>query len=586
MPPSTWLKHTLLDTIKSFIHGHKKVYLIACTCLITIGLIDISIPWLVGNSIDRVRANELDSTGLWQLFFLLLCMGLAMYGLRYVWRLILFGTSYRLSVSLRNYLYERLSKLGPSFFQAYRTGDLMARATNDVDNIEMTVGEAVLAAFDGLLTFVLVVAFMMIAIDWRLALIALIPFPIMTYVFRILGTKIHAEFTKALDRFSDLNDHTQQALHGLKPMRALGLQHILKSDFDDLANKARQANVKVAKIESLFDPLVVITLGCSTLLSLAAGSWLIAHDEITLGQLTSFYLYQGYLIWPMFAFGWFLNLYQRGSAAHARLHEILLQPDSIQDNGETTTITNTSLSLQLNSFHYKTDLPNILGPLSLNVKAGETLGIVGPSGSGKTTLLNLLQRHYVMTNGQLQLGECDIQEYPLSVVRDVFSMVPQDPILFSDTLKANIALGNPSASDELILSVARLAQLTTDINQLPMGLATVVGEKGVTLSGGQRQRIALSRALLRDTPILCLDDTLSAVDAETENKLLNMLQKKHGQQTLIIVAHRLSAVKSADHIIVLNHGRITEQGNHETLMQQDGWYAHMYAHQQLELDLE
>ncbi len=584
--PFIWFKDSILATLKAFVLCHGKTYAWAISCLITIGLIDICIPWLVGRSIDAVRDGQLDSFGLWKFFFLLTFMGLFMYVLRYLWRLILFGTSYRLSVNLRNYLYQRLSKLGPSFFMSYGTGDLMARATNDIDNIEMTVGEAVLAAFDGLLTFVLVISFMMIAIDWRLALISLIPFPLMTYIFKILGDRIHKAFSTALDRFSDLNDHTQQSLTGLKHMRVLGLQHVLLTDFNELSEKAREANTQVARIEALFDPLVLAALGFSTLLSLTMGSWLIANDELTLGQLTSFYLYLGFLIWPMFAFGWFLNLYHRGAAAHDRLHELIEQPDTLKDKGRQENVPNYDLHIQVQRFVYQANLPQVLKSLNLEIKQGQVLGVVGPTGSGKTTLLRLIQRHYELEFGSIKLGEHLIEEYPLNILRDVFAMVPQDPILFSDTLKANIALGVPNASDEAVMAIANLAELGPDIAQLPLGLQTLVGEKGVSLSGGQRQRIALARALMRNAAILCLDDTLSAVDAETERRLLHALSAQYGKRSLLVVAHRLSAVKDADMIIVLSHGEITERGNHKSLMAEKGWYAKMYAHQQLESDLE
>jgi len=585
-PPEKWLKHNILATIMAFIGLHKRTYILAISCLLTIGFIDISVPWLVGKGIDEVRAGNMGSDGLWGLFALLVGLGFAMYVLRYIWRLALFSTSYRLSVNLRNYLYKRLSKLGPMFFQNYRTGDLMARATNDVDNIEMTVGEAVLAAFDGLLTLILVVAFMVIAIDWRLALVSLIPFPIMTYVFRELGNRIHSAFTTALDRFSDLNDHTQQSLAGLKPMRALGLQHVLKADFDTLTQQAKDANMKVARIDALFDPLVLAALGASTLLSLLMGSWLIANDELTLGQLTSFYLYLGFLIWPMFAFGWFLNLYHRGSAAHDRLHELINIPDTITDEGTLHKPQAINLAVEIKAFHYKHAQQPVLKDIHFELEHGKTLGIVGPTGAGKTTLLRLIQRHYESNQNEILINQKSIQDYQLQAVRDIFAMVPQDPILFSNTLKGNIALGAPSSNDDLIWQFVKRAQLEQDITQLPHGLDTIVGEKGVTLSGGQRQRIALARALMRNASILCLDDTLSAVDAETEQQLLATLKLEKGQRSIIIVAHRLSAVKDADHIIVLNHGEILEQGTHATLLATKGWYSQMYAHQQLESDLE
>jgi len=585
-PIEGWLNANLFDTIRAFISQHPKTYAISLTCLLTIGLIDITIPWLVGQTIDQVEGNAITDKELWQIFALLIVLGAAMYGLRFFWRWVLFGTSYRLSVNLRNYLYQRLSKFGPAFYQNHRTGDLMARATNDVDNIEMTAGEAVLAAFDGLLTFILVVTVMVVTIDWRLALLALVPFPIMAWIFKYLGTKIHNAFTDALDCFSTLNDHTQQSLNGFKPLKAMGLQSTLESEFNELTEKARKANIKVARIEALFDPLVLIALGSSTFFSLLAGTWLIWHDEITVGQLTSFYLYQGHLIWPMFAFGWFLNLYNRGSAALERYHELVTTEDSIPDNGRKTIQSPIHISVNIQQYAYEGASSSVLSNVQFEIETGKTLGIVGPTGSGKTTLLALLQRQFELNDGVILINNTALKDIPLSDIRNTFTLVPQEPILFSDTLEKNIVLGAPESTQSDVKRVVEWSQLTSDLAQMKDGLNTIVGEKGVTLSGGQRQRVALARALLRESPVLILDDTLSAVDTETEKKLLAALNKEKMNRSMVIVSHRLSAVRQADHILVLNHGRIIEEGSHKELMGQKGWYAKMYAHQQLEETLD
>lgn len=585
--PELWLHERFTTSLANYIRLNWPKYALALLALIAVSLVSITLPWLVGKTIDELKAGDIAAAGLWQRFGFMLLLGMAGYGLRYYWRAKLFGTSYRLSVALRRHLYDRLSKLGPAFFNKHRTGDLMARATNDVDSVEMAAGEAVLAAFDGLLTFTVVLIMMVAIVDWRLAALALIPFPVMTYVFRRIGVRMEKSYGDALKQFSTLNDHTQESLAGLRPMRALGLQGILQRDFDAQAEKTFQSNATVQRIEALYEPLILGSLGFSTLLALAGGSYLIYLDQLTIGQLTSFNLYLGLLIWPMFAFGWFLNVYHRGAAAHTRLYELLVEPDTLPDFGTLAVPSEYSLRLDIKTFRYQAELPAALKNIHLSVNTGQMIGIVGPTGSGKSTLLRLIQRYYDVQDGSIELAGKPLTDYPLNTLRDVFAMVPQDPILFSDTLAANIRLGKPDASDEEVQALAELAELGPDIERLPDGLATTVGEKGVTLSGGQRQRIALARALMRDAPVLCLDDTLSAVDNETERRILKALACEQGQRSLVVVSHRLSAVQDADLIIVLKDGECAEQGTHKALMQlEDGWYARMYSHQQLENHLE
>lgn len=585
--PELWLHERFTTSLANYIRLNWPKYALALLALIAVSLVSITLPWLVGKTIDDLKAGDLAAPGLWQRFGFMLLLGLAGYGLRYYWRAKLFGTSYRLSVALRRHLYDRLSKLGPAFFNKHRTGDLMARATNDVDSVEMAAGEAVLAAFDGLLTFTVVLIMMVAIVDWRLAALALIPFPVMTYVFRRIGVRMEKSYGDALKQFSTLNDHTQESLAGLRPMLALGLQGILQRDFDAQAEKTFESNATVQRIEALYEPLILGSLGFSTLLALAGGSYLIYLDQLTIGQLTSFNLYLGLLIWPMFAFGWFLNVYHRGAAAHTRLHELMVEPDTLPDFGTLPVPNEYSLELKIDAFRYQPELPAALKNIHLSVNTGQMIGVVGPTGSGKSTLLRLIQRYYDVQDGSIHLAGQPLTEYPLNTLRDVFAMVPQDPILFSDTLAANIRLGKPDATDEEVQALAELAELGPDIERLPDGLATTVGEKGVTLSGGQRQRIALARALMRDAPVLCLDDTLSAVDNETERRILKALACEQGQRSLVVVSHRISAVQDADLIIVLKDGECAEQGTHDELMQlEDGWYARMYSHQQLENHLE
>ncbi|MBK9114156.1 MAG: ATP-binding cassette domain-containing protein [Betaproteobacteria bacterium] len=562
--------------------------------LVGIAVLTVYVPRRVGHVIDGLVAGEVTGGALWREIAILVAMGLVIYVLRVGWRLALFSAAFRLGVELRGQLYARLARQGPPFFHRQRTGDLMARATNDVDAVEMAAGEAFLAAFDGTLTLVLVVAMMTLAVDWRLGLVALLPFPFMAWAFFTISRHVHEAWRASLERFSDLNEHVQETVAAVRTLRALGLEANADREFGQRAQRAADAGFGAQKWESAYEPAVGLTLTAAGALTLGVGGALVWHGEISIGQLTAFTMYLTQLIWPMFAAGWVLSLIERGKAAWARLEPLLRAPLSVADSGGVAAAPAGTLRCERVTFAYPaadgTAAPAERAPalagIDFELAAGRTLGIVGPTGAGKSTLLALLLRHYEPQAGTLAWGDHALPAYRLSALRGAIAWVPQEPFLFSASIADNIALARADATRADVERVARMADLAADIARLPDGYDTRVGERGVTLSGGQRQRVAIARALLADAPLLLIDDALSAVDTGTEARILAELRRARAGRTAIIVSHRLSAVADADRIMVLKNGRVVEEGTHAALVARDGWYAAQWRYQQLEASLE
>ena len=560
--------------------------------LLGIAVLTVWVPRRVGHIIDGLVAQRLTGNALWRELAILIAMGAVIYLLRVGWRLALFSAAFRLGVELRSELYERLALQGPPFFQRQRTGDLMALATNDVDAVEMAAGEAFLAAFDGTLTLVLVVAMMTLGVDWRLGLVALLPFPLMAWAFWHISRHVHDAWRASLDRFSDLNDHVQETVAAVRTLRALGLEAHAGREFARRAERAAERSFDAQKWEAAYEPAVGFTMTTAAVLTLAVGGWFVWHGEMSIGTLTACTMYLTQLIWPMFAAGWVLSLIERGKAAWSRLDPLLRAPLSMDDGGTRVEPVAGTIRYSGVTFGYPSESlravahAQAVADIEFELPPGKTLGIVGPTGAGKSTLLNLLLRHHAPQAGSIAWGDARIDEYPLAALRAGIAWVPQEAFLFSATIADNIALARAGATRAEIERAARIADLHADIQRFPQGYDTLVGERGVTLSGGQRQRVAIARALLTDAPLLLLDDALSAVDTGTEARILAHLRQARGGRTAMIVSHRLSAVVDADEIIVLKAGRIEERGTHQALLRRDGCYAAQWRYQQLEASLE
>ena len=580
---------SLSRLIAGFVRQHWPAYATAAVMLTGVAALTVWIPRRVGAIIDALAAHRMSASQLWIELLTLLAVGVAIYFLRVGWRITLFKAAYQLGVMLRTRFYTRMSQQGASFYQGQRTGDLMALATNDIDAIEMAAGEAMLAGFDGTLTLLMVLGIMLLGVDWRLACIALLPFPLMGLAFWRISSHIHTASTDSLKRFSALNDHVQESVSGVRTLRALGLEQRSSAQFSTLAGHAADASLTAQRWEAAYEPAVGLTLTAATALTLGLGGYLVWHDQLTIGALTSFSMYLGQLIWPMFAAGWVLSLIERGRAAWQRLQPMLDAPLAIDDHGSITEVAPGPLTLEHVGYAYAGQSTPALADITLHLAPGQTVGLVGPTGSGKSTLLRVLLRQVTPQGGSATWSGQPLDAYTLHALRAAISWVPQESFLFSATIADNIALARPGATRAEVEQAAQLADIHADILQFPDGYETHVGEKGITLSGGQRQRVAIARALLADNGLLLLDDALSAVDTGTETRILQhleQLRQRRPERSAIIASHRLSAVVNADQIVVLRDGRITEAGNHEQLLQLDGWYASQWRYQQLEASLD
>lgn len=566
-----------------FFKQERRSYITGILLLLAVAILELIPPKVLGIVVDEIGNDAITAQSLMKWCIILAAVGLAMYSLRYVWRIMIFGSSLKLARQLRTRLYEHFTKMSPSFYQQYRTGDLMAHATNDIQAIQQTAGAGVLTFVDSLAVGGAVLITMAVTISWKLTLFSLLPMPIMAISTSYYGTLLHKRFHKAQQAFSEINDKVQESMSGMKVIRSFGQE---KEDLEAFGKKSEevvQKNVLVARIDSLFDPTISLIVGFSFLIAVGYGSVLVVNDELTIGQLITFTTYLGTLIWPMLAFGWLFNIVERGRASYDRVSRLLTENPAVNDRQNAAdAVPSGDIAYRIDRFSYQENEVTNLENMHFTLKKGETLGIVGRTGAGKTTLLKCLIREYDHVDGSITIAGTDIRNMTLHSLRSAISYVPQDHFLFSATLADNIAFGKPNADYKEIISAAQIACIHEDIASFPDAYETIVGERGVSLSGGQKQRVSIARALLTNAEILILDDCLSAVDAKTEEKILTALKREREQKTTIITAHRLSAIQHANLILVIEDGRIAQRGAHEQLMSEDGWYKDMFERQQLE----
>ncbi|KJQ63834.1 putative multidrug resistance ABC transporter ATP-binding/permease protein YheI [Streptococcus gordonii] len=575
----------LLKKLSWFFKLEKWPYITGILALSLVSLLNLLPPRVIGEVIDQIASKDLTNLELAYQLFILVLSALAMYALRFVWRKYILGTANRLGRILRYHLFEHFTRMSPSFYQTYRTGDLMAHATNDINAVVGVAGGGVMSAVDASITALVTVLTMFFVLDWRLTLIAILPLPFMAWGTSLIGRKNHESFKAAQEAFSDLNNKVQESVSGIKVTKSFGYQNAETAAFARINQDVFKKNILAAKYNALFDPMVLIFVGLSYLLTLIFGGLFISQGQLTVGELVTFITYLDMLVWPLQAMGYLFNISQRGAVSYERIESLLAQEsDVIEVASPIKDIKNGRLDYSIQEFAYD-DRPT-LRDLHFSIEQGQTLGIVGVTGSGKTTLLRLLLREQEIQDGNICLAGHDIRDYSLSALRSLIGYVPQDQILFATSIQDNIRFGNPSLSDEDVIAVTKLCGIYEDIMQMPDGFDTLVGERGVSLSGGQKQRLAMCRALILNPEILILDDSLSAVDAKTEHLILDNLKRERSGKTTLITAHRLSAVVHADLILVLDQGRIIESGSHQELLTQDGWYDTTYQNQQLAESLE
>lgn len=578
---------SVLKKLSWFFKENWRRYVTAIAILIFVGLLDVMPPKLIGMAIDDIHVGEMTNNKIFKYLGILLVITISSYGLSYIWQYKLFGGAFLIERKLRSRFMRHLLKMTPTFYEKNRTGDLMARATNDLKAISITAGFGVLTLVDSSVWMLTILLTMGILISWKLTLAAIIPLPIMAIIMQIYGKKIHARFMEAQDAFGKLNDRVLESVAGVRVIRAYVQEHADSRRFHHLTEEVYRKNIKVAVIDSLFDPTIKILVGISYLIGLGYGAYLVFHQAITLGNLVSFNVYLGMLIWPMFAIGELINVMQRGNASLDRVHETLSYKEDVSNPADPITVAAAEkINYEKVTFRYPSSKIDNLKNVNVTLNQGQTLGIVGKTGSGKTTVIKQLLRQYPLGNGELSIAGVPLEAQTLEQVRSWIGYVPQDHVLFSRSVRENILFGRKDASNDELEKAIDMAAFRKDLEMLPEGLETLVGEKGVALSGGQKQRISIARALIKNPEILILDDSLSAVDAKTEKKIIDNIREVRAGKTTIITTHRMSAVQHADHIIVLDDGKIIEEGTHEQLLEGGGWYKEQFIRQQVENKLE
>ncbi|WP_289057958.1 ABC transporter ATP-binding protein [uncultured Mesotoga sp.] len=562
-------------------------YLYGSIFLILVDLLMLVTPRVIGMIVDEIRggAQDLNLVGL--LIMAVIGVAFGLFITRLFWRVFIMGAARRFEYYTRKTLFEKLLTLPPTFYDKTRVGDLMARFTNDVNAVRMAMGPAVVMIIDAVFLVTVTIFAMGLFTNWSLTWISIAPLPALAIVSTFFGKMIHKRFKLVQASFSDLTDTIEESISGVRLIKSYGIEDLRNETLTEKSNLYVDKNMKLVKVWGMFFPLTQTLSMLGSVLATLFGGRMVILGQITLGQYITFTSYLGMLVWPMTAFGWVINIIQRGRASYRRLMEVLEEENNITTNDPVEVGSFEGHVVMKNlTFTYPTGSRPALENIDFEVKPGSKIAIVGTTGSGKSTMAKLIARLYPVEDGMLFIDGVDINNLRPETIRDNVAYVPQETFLFSETVGNNIRFGNMEISDEEVERYAKVASIHEDIEGFSKGYKTIVGERGVTLSGGQKQRISIARALIKEAPLVILDDCLSAVDTETEAEILKSLKESEINRSIIVISHRLKAVVDSDEIYVLHDGRIVEKGVHSQLVEAGGLYQRMYERQMLEEKLE
>jgi len=573
----------IFETAGPYLWRYRRGLALGMGSLLVKDVMQAALPLIIRSGVDSLTGGFRLAL-LFEFAGLLVALSMVKGIFQYWMRVILIGISRDIEFDLRNDLFSHLVTLSPDFYARYRTGDIMARATNDLNAVRMMLGPGIMYWTDTMFTAVLLIG-IMATVNWPLTLFCLIPAPLVSIAVILFGRRIHDRFEAIQKKFSDISSRVQENLSGVRVIRAYAQENAEMRKFETLNEEYVADNIRLAKLSGLFMPLLQALIGLGFLIVLLAGGYQLLQHHISLGSFVMFNTFMGMLIWPMIALGWVVNLMQRGTASWNRIMELIHQKPSIAKRAGAVDF-DVAGELKFEDVEVRYPAGAALANVDLKIPAGATVAIVGHTGSGKSTLVSLIPRLLDPTLGSVLLDGLDLRDLDPEWLRRQIGFVPQETFLFSATLAENIAWGVEAATEREIAQAAETAGLGPDIASFPAGYQTMIGERGLTLSGGQKQRVAIARAILRDPRILILDDALSSVDTLTEERILEGLASIMRGRTTILISHRVSTVRSADRIFVLEHGEIVEQGSHAELVANGGYYADLYQKQLLEEELE